>query len=164
MNIDFFNTMLDYQYWCRDRLLDAADGMTDEELNEPNGFTYGSILGILAHCLGGEYVWLMRMEGRTQDPSTMPNQNTIKTMDDLKTRWQESEGLWRRYMAQGLDPETEYTLRARDGVERLWKLWQLRTMIDTHSKQHGAEAAEALTMVGRSPGDLDFPVFLRSRE
>ncbi len=66
-------------------------------------------------------------------------------------------------MATADDPEREYVMRGRDGVDRTWKLWELRTMIDTHAKQHGAEAAEALTMVGRSPGDLDFPVFLRTR-
>ena len=54
MNAEFFNLMLDYQYWSRDRLLAAAEGMTDEELTKPNGFTYGNILGILAHCLGAE--------------------------------------------------------------------------------------------------------------
>lgn len=164
MNTEYFNTMLDYQYWCRDRLLAAADGMSDEELTKPNGFTYGNILGILAHCLGAEHIWLTRMQGLAPDPATMPNQNTIHTMADLKARWQESEANWRAYMAAGHDTDEEYTLRQRDGTERTWKLWQLRTMIDTHSKQHGAEAAEALTMVGRSPGDLDFPVFLRSRE
>ncbi len=155
--------MLDYQYWCRDKLLAATDGMTDEELTKPNGFTYGNILGILAHCLGAEHVWFERMHDRPIDRETAPNQNTIKTLADLKARWSASEAAWREYMAANDDPEREYVLRGRDGVDVTWKLWQLRTMIDTHSKQHGAEAAEALTMVGHSPGDLDFPVFLRSR-
>jgi uncharacterized damage-inducible protein DinB len=155
--------MLDYQYWCRDKLLAGAEGMTDEELTKPNGFTYGNILAILAHCLGAEYNWFQRMQGNPIDRETAPSHHTIHTMADLKARWRESEAAWREYMAANEDPEREYVLRGRDGVDVTWKLWQLRTMIDTHSKQHGAEAAEALTMVGRSPGDLDFPVFLRSR-
>jgi uncharacterized damage-inducible protein DinB len=163
MNADYFRTMLDYQYWCRDKLLTAAEGMSDEELTKPNGFTYGSILGILAHCLGAEFVWFERMHGRQIDRESAPNQNTIKTMAELNARWQDLEAGWRKYMAEMTDPEREYVLRGRDGVDVTWKLWQLLTMISTHSKQHGAEAAEALTMVGRSPGDLDFPVFLRSR-
>ncbi len=164
LNTDYFRTMLDYQYWCRDRLLAATDGMSDEDLMQPNGFTYGSILGILAHCLGGEHVWFQRMHDRPLDPAAMPSQNTIKTLADLKSRWQMSEAGWREYLDAMTDPERVYVLRGRDGVDRTWKLWHLLTMINTHSKQHGAEAAEALTMVGRSPGDLDFPVFLRSRE
>ena len=164
MIADYFRTMLDYQYWCRDRLLAATDGMSDEELAKPNGFTYGNILGILAHCLGAEYIWFQRMHARPIDRETAPNQNTINTLADLKARWQETEAEWRRYVAEMTDAEHEYVLRGRDGVDRTWKLWQLLTMIGTHSKQHGSEAAEALTMAGHSPGDLDFSVFLRSRE
>ena len=163
MNADYFRTMLDYQYWCRDRLLAATEGMSDADLTKPNGFTYGSILGILAHCLGAEYVWYSRMHDRPIDRETAPNQNTIKSMADLKKHWQASEADWRAYMAAAEDPDREYILRGRDGADVTWKLWQLLTMINTHSKQHGSEAAEALTMAGHSPGDLDFPVFLRSR-
>ena len=164
MNADYFRMMLDYQYWCRDRLLTAMEGMSDEELTQPNGFTYGSILGILAHSLGAEHAWFERMHGRQVNRETAPNHLTIKTMEALQAHWQESEGAWQKYMAEMDDPEREYVLRGRDGSDVTWKLWQLLTMISTHSKQHGSEAAEALTMVGHSPGDLDFPVYLRSRE
>jgi uncharacterized damage-inducible protein DinB len=164
LNADYFRTMLDYQYWCRDRLLAATEGMSDAELSAANGFTYGSILGILAHTLGGEWIWFNRMQGRTFDPATIPNANTIKDLAGLKSRWIDAEADARAYVAAMEDPERELVLRGRDGVDRTWKLWQLLTMVNTHSKQHGSEAAEALTMAGRSPGDLDFPVFLRSRE
>jgi uncharacterized damage-inducible protein DinB len=164
MNADYFRTMVDYQYWCRDRLLAAAEAMSDAELTRPNGFTYGSILGILAHTLGGEWVWFQRMQGRTIEPGTAPNKDNVKTLADLKERWQNAEADARAFLATMDDPEQELVLRGRDGVDRTWKLWQLLTMVNTHSKQHGSEAAEALTMAGRSPGDLDFPVFLRSRE
>jgi uncharacterized damage-inducible protein DinB len=164
VNADYFKTMLDYQYWCRDRLLAATEGMTDDELAAPNGFTYGSILGILAHTLGGEWIWFNRMQGRTIEPATIPNRDTVKTLADLRARWTEAEADARAYVAAMDDPERELVLRGRDGIDRTWKLWHLLTMVNTHSKQHGSEAAEALTMVGRSPGDLDFPVFLRSRE
>lgn len=164
MTLDYFRTMLDYQYWCRDRLLAAAEGMSDEELTKPNGFTYGSILGILAHCLGAEYSWFQRMHGRPVDRETAPNHHTIRTMAALESSWLANEAEWKGFMASAEDPEQEFAIRGRDGVDRGWKLWELLTMVNTHSKQHGSEAAEALTMAGHSPGDLDFPVFLRSRE
>jgi hypothetical protein len=37
------------------------------------------------------------------------------------------------------------------------------TQILNHGTQHRSEAAEALTMVGRSPGDLDFSLFIQQR-
>ncbi len=84
MNADYFRLMLDYQYWCRDGLLAATEGMTDEDLTKPNGFTYGNILAILAHCLGAEYIWFERMHERPIDRETAPGHHTIKTMSQLK--------------------------------------------------------------------------------
>src|SRR5690606_5231403 len=125
MNTDYFRTMLDYQYWCRDRLLAAAEDMSDEELTKPNGFTYGSILGILAHTLGGEWVWFQRMQGRTIEPGTAPSKDNIKSLAELRSRWQEAEADARAFMAKVDDPEQEFVIRGRDGVERTWKLWEL---------------------------------------
>jgi uncharacterized damage-inducible protein DinB len=46
--------------------------------------------------------------------------------------------------------------RAADGDERrLSNLWLSLAHVVNHSTQHRSEAAEALTMIGRSPGDLD---------
>src|SRR5690606_21855962 len=118
----------------------------DEELTKSNGFTYGSILGILAHTLGGEWVWFQRMQGRTIEPGTAPSKDNIKSLAELRSRWQEAEADARAFMAKVDDPEQEFVIRGRDGVERTWKLWELLTMVSTHSKQHGSEAAEALTM------------------
>ena len=42
-------------------------------------------------------------------------------------------------------------------------LWLLLTQVYGHNIQHRAEAAEALTMAGRSPGDLDLLIYMRDR-
>ena len=42
MKPDEVMTLYDYAWWARDRLLEAADGMTDEEFGKEIGFTYGS--------------------------------------------------------------------------------------------------------------------------
>ena len=65
MNLEYFTILYDYNYWARDRILAAADGMTDEEYVKPNGFTYDGLHSILAHTLAGENVWTLASAGRS---------------------------------------------------------------------------------------------------
>ena len=42
-------------------------------------------------------------------------------------------------------------------------IWELLTIVFSHTIQHRSEAAEALTKVGRSPGNLDLLIYLREK-
>ena len=41
--------------------------------------------------------------------------------------------------------------------------WEILTAVYQHTLQHRSEAAQALTLIGRSPGGVDFPVYLQTR-
>jgi uncharacterized damage-inducible protein DinB len=162
MEIEYFRTLYDYTYWARDRVLNAAAGMSDEEYARPNGFVYGSVRGIFTHCLAAETSWLARWQGET--PTPLPPEE-LTSVEALASRWRELEAQLRAYLASLSDADTgrEVVLRRRDGSETRQPLWQLLTQVVNHATQHRSEAAEALTMVGRSPGDMDFTLYLRER-
>ena len=63
MDAEYFRTQFDFLYWARDRVLAAADGLTEEEYARPNGFTYKSLRGILTHALLAEVLWNSRSRG-----------------------------------------------------------------------------------------------------
>jgi uncharacterized damage-inducible protein DinB len=169
LNADYFRTLYDYLYWARDKVLAAGEGISEEEYAKPNGFTYGSIRGILSHCLGGEVIWLSRARGDVTaglgpPPGPLLPEN-VPTVEALRTRWQDEESKHMTFLA-GLkddDIEADVLFRGRDGAEVRWPLWQILTLVYHHTIQHRSEAAEALTMVGRSPGNLDFMVYMRER-
>ena len=161
MEIEYFRTLYDYTYWARDRVLAATEGMSEAEYGRDNGFTYGSIRGILVHVLAAEASWLSRWQGGAPTPIS---QEELPSVAALRGRWGEAEGKMRAYLASlgDADVDGDVVLRRRDGTETRQPLWQLLTQVVNHETQHRSEAAEALTLVGRSPGDLDFLVYLRS--
>jgi len=165
LDADYFRTLFDYQYWARDRLLAAAVGMRADELGAPNGFSYDGLRTLFAHTLGTEVAWLNRMQGgagRSVDP---PTEDETANVDSLVAKWSDVESAQRSFLEslkdEDLTRRMEY--RMRDGTPAHATVWELLTIVFTHTVQHRSEAAEALTLVGRSPGNLDYIIYMREK-
>jgi uncharacterized damage-inducible protein DinB len=160
MDADFFRTLYDHSYWARDRVLAAIAGMSEAEFARPNGFTYRSVRGILRHTLWAEAMWLQRWQ--RLDPEPIPEE-AVATPETLAKRWYLEEAKMRAYLAALADTDlsADVALIRRNGTDLLLPRWELLTQVALHSVQHRSEAAEALTMVGRSPGDLDISQYFR---
>ncbi|MGE3913951.1 MAG: DinB family protein [Chloroflexota bacterium] len=160
MNAEYFRTLFDYSYWARNRLLAAMEGITEADYTKPNGFTYESIRGILNHSLDAEFGWRSRFEGRGR--SEQLDEITLPTLSHLVERWNEEEAKMRKYLANLSDEDltTDLVWMASDGSERrLPNRWLSLAHVVNHTTQHRSEAAEALTIIGRSPGDLDLGLY-----
>lgn len=166
MDADFFRTLFGHHYWARDKVLAAADGMTEDDYSRPNGFTYGSIRGILTHTLSAEVIWFGRARGEAVDFAALPREENVPSVDALKQRWASEESQQRAFLQKLADADVkrDVVFTGRDGNEFRQPLWQLLMVVYSHSIQHRSEAAEALTMVGRSPGNLDLLIYTRERQ
>jgi uncharacterized damage-inducible protein DinB len=161
VNADYFRFIYDYLYWARDKVLAASDGMTDEEFGRENGFTYKNVRGILLHALAGETLWCARIRGDHPVPAFAPEAQP--SVAELRAAWLAAEANQRAYLEKMTDADVaaDVVFSGRDGVERRIPRWQLLTLVFHHTVQHRSEAAEALTMIGRSPGDMDLMVYTR---
>lgn len=154
MNADYMRTMFDYNYWARDRILAAAAGMTEEEYAKPNGFTYDGLRSILTHSLSAEAIWASRLRGEKFEPV---QEADLPTLEALTARWREEEAKLRDFLAGATDTSLaeDLVVRRSSGEERRAPVWVILSQVANHGTQHRSEAAEALTMIGRSPGNLD---------
>ena len=59
-----------YNYWARDRQLEACAALTQEQFQRPLGNSFSSLRDTLAHLVGAEWVWLERWRGRS--PRALP--------------------------------------------------------------------------------------------
>ena len=65
MNLQDLRTMLDYHYWARDRLLEAIDALTPDQLTRDLGSSFKSVRDTVAHTYAAEWAWYQRWLGQS---------------------------------------------------------------------------------------------------
>jgi uncharacterized damage-inducible protein DinB len=89
MNFHELHMLLDYHYWARDRLLDAAERLTREQFTRDLGNSFPSIRDTLVHIYAAEWVWCSRWEG--ESPQATPDPNTFPDVATVRSTWKAHE-------------------------------------------------------------------------
>lgn len=153
-----------YNYWANKRLLAKADELSQDQLTEKLPTMWDSILRTLAHVLGAEWAWRQRVQEGVS-PAKLLDRGSFTTLDMLRQRWREEEEAMLAFL-DGLDDEDlNKSIEYKDtqGNPYTRPLWQLLLHVVNHGTQHRSEVALYLTNFDRSPGDMDFTVFLREQ-
>ena len=150
--------LYDHHAWTMDRLLALAREVPPERAAEPWG-SAGSLVAILDHILSAQRIWLGRW--REEGPVAWTDAGTVA---EVERRWLVVQAEMRGFLAT-LGPDDPARAFPQYPAPRDRRtLGAAITHVLVHSAQHGAEAAELLTQLGHSPGDLDFMEFLDERE
>lgn len=150
--------LYDHHAWTMDRLLALAREVPPERAAEPWGAA-GSLTAILDHILSAQRIWLGRW--REEGPVAWTDAGTVA---EVGRRWPVVQAEMRGFLAT-LGPEAPARAFPQYPAPRDRRtLGAAITHVLVHSAQHAAEAAELLTQLGHSPGDLDFMEFLDERE
>ena len=155
--------LYDYNYWANARTLDTASAVDRDVLARPAGLAHGSMFGTLAHVLAGEWVWRVRCQ-EGQSPGALPAFSSLPDLPALRLHWAGEERAMRLYLKGLSDSDLERVVRYRstlDTREHATPLWQILLHLVNHGTQHRAEVGVELTRVGRSPGDIDYIVYIR---
>ncbi len=154
--------MMGYNRWANARVLAACMQMTAEQLAAPVGVSSGSVLGTLAHILSAERIWRLRLQEGVSLHKRITEAD-FSGLADLAALWQEEEDKMKGFVA-GLgedDLERWVEYQKTNGEKEGNTLWKVLVHVVNHGTQFRGEAGVALSWLGRSPGDLDFILFLR---
>jgi uncharacterized damage-inducible protein DinB len=149
--VELFN----YNYWARDRQLEASAAVSDSDFVRPLGGSFPSLRDTFAHMLVVEWVWLERWQGR--NPRTAPPLE-LPDVAAVSARWREVEGNMRSYLA-GLTPETlerPQTYINTRGIEWTYPLWRMLMHLIMHQGYHRGQVTSQLRMLGIQPPEVDF--------
>ncbi len=163
MRIQDVRLLFDYNYWARDRILNAAERVTSEQFTQPAGSSHGSLRGTLVHCLSAEWLWRMRMT--EVPPRAGLSEANFPDLTTLRARWDIEENAMRCYLDSLTDADLDAPLfyATTSGEPRENILWQALSHVVNHGTQCRSEAAMLLTSYGQSPGDIDLILYLRTR-
>ena len=164
MTFEEVNHLVDYNYWARDRLLDAVGGLTQEQFTQDMGNSFGSVRDTIAHICDAESIWLARWKGG--QPTGFQKPDRIPDLAAARTEW---AGLERemRDVLQNLGPGgMERTIEYRDmrGAARADAFWQMLQHVVNHGSYHRGQVTTMLRQLGAAPPKyMDLIVYYREK-
>ena len=148
--------LYDYNYWARDRQLEACAALTPEQFVSAVGGSFASVRGTLAHMVGAEWLWLERWRGRT--PRALPPAEEFPTHAAVEGRWREVERDMRQYLS-GLSAEAlarPLTYVNLKGETWTYPLWRTLLHVVNHQTYHRGQVTTLLRQLGAEPAAVDF--------
>ena len=143
----YLDLLFGYNYWANDRILTAAELLTEEQLFASHGHGWDSIHHTLVHMMNAEWIWLERWNGVS--PESLPPFEDFPNLGAIQNRWGEIEGDLRAFIGQqtpeSLFREVRYTNTGGQTLQV--PLWQLIVHLANHGTHHRGELAAMLTIL-----------------
>jgi uncharacterized damage-inducible protein DinB len=164
MTPEYIRTLIDYNYWARDRVLASAGPLTGEQLTRGLGSSFGSVLDTLVHMHFAEWIWYQRWQG--ESPSAGPDKTSMTGVAALRDAWHPLEGQIRSFVESlgpaGLAGTIQYkTLTGQVGTS---SYWQMIVHVVNHGAYHRGQIATMLRLLGAPPAQsTDMIVFFREQ-
>jgi uncharacterized damage-inducible protein DinB len=164
MTYDDLNLLLDYNYWARDRLLEAVDALSTEQFTRDMGNSFGSVRDTVAHICDAEFIWLSRWKG--QQPTGFRSPDRIPDLAAARKEWAELEHgvreVFRNLGAGGVQSTFQYL--DFKGAARSDVFRETLQHVVNHGSYHRGQVTTLLRQLGAAPPThMDLIVFFRER-
>jgi uncharacterized damage-inducible protein DinB len=140
-----------HHVWATQRVIDACEGLTPEQLVADTPGTYGPIIATLGHLVGADASYLSVLTGGavgTADTDTMD-------VAELHTVMEANGDAWSALVAQDLDPTIIVTRYRDDGSAGHAPLGIRMAQALHHGTDHRSQVCTALTIIGVEPPFID---------
>jgi len=156
--------MLDYHYWARDRMFEALEPLTAEQVNRDMGNSFKSIRDTVAHLYAAEWAWYSRWQGTS--PDKLLPADMFPDLAAVRLASTELEAKIRAYVEAlgeaNVTKVIEYKLLS--GQPGASPVWQMVQHLVNHASYHRGQVTTMLRQLGAQPAKpLDMIAFYRSR-
>ena len=160
VSADTLRTHLDYTTWASARLLEAAGGLTPEELTRDFGTADKNVVGTLAHVFAADRIWMARIQGQPPARFIAPEDRDLAV---LNREWPALLEVWKQW-AGGLTDENAGTVAPYQdlkGNPYSTEWWKIVLHVVNHGTHHRGQASGFLRTMGRVPPPLDLIAYYR---
>ena len=165
MTFDDLQALLDYNYWARDRVLEAVSALTLEQFTRPLGSSFSSVRDTIAHICDAESIWLARWSG--QQPTGFQPPGRIADIPAAHCEWTELETRMRAVLSNLGPDDLERAIKYKDfrGNPRSDVFWQMLQHVVNHGTYHRGQITTMLRQLGAEPPkSMDMILFYRERQ
>jgi uncharacterized damage-inducible protein DinB len=165
MTFEDLHALLDYNYWARDRILDAVAALAPEQFTRPLGSSFSSVRDTIAHICDAEFIWLSRWNGG--QPSGFQSPDRIADVAGARREWAEIESGMRAFLRergpQGVDHVIEY--KDMRGNPRSDIFWHMLQHVVNHGTYHRGQVTTLLRQLDAQPAkSMDLIAYYRERQ
>jgi uncharacterized damage-inducible protein DinB len=155
-------TLLDFNYWARDRVLEAVRTLDAQQYTRDLGNSFPSIRDTLVHIYSAEWVWYSRWQGTS--PTSRLTVDQFPDLDTLEPAWKSLETDIRAFVAglgdEGLARDVDYKLLS--GQPGRSAYWQMVQHMVNHGSYHRGQITTMLRQIGaKPPQSTDLITFYR---
>jgi uncharacterized damage-inducible protein DinB len=154
VSVETLRELFAYNYWARDRQLDACAKLTTEQFVKPMGNSFSSVRDTLAHLIFAEWIWKERWLGRS--PKTFPPAD-YPDLTAVREAWRPVEHDVRDYLA-GVTEQTiarRFTATNSKGETFSYPLWRSMLHVANHQTYHRGQVTMFLRQFGVEAPGLD---------
>jgi uncharacterized damage-inducible protein DinB len=150
MTTSLLHDAMAHHIWASERLIDACEALTPEQLRTPVPGTYGPIIATLAHMVGsdGWYLTFFR------DWTNPIGEDEGVTLAELRSAITASGAAWMEVLAGELDADADMVEHG-DGWDFHAPLGIRINQVIHHGTDHRSQVCTALTSLGVEPPEID---------
>ncbi len=154
---------LRYTAWATGRLLEAAAGLTSDEVLHDFGTADKNVLLTLAHSFAADQIWFHRVEGTPRSNFTGDEDRSLQA---LQAEWPKYCQKWLELLASEAEDSLARIIEFTDlkGKPHQQPLWQIILHVVNHGTHHRGQVSGFLRALGKVPPQLDLIFYYRQAE
>jgi uncharacterized damage-inducible protein DinB len=151
MTTSLLHDAMAHHIWATERLIDACEALTPEQLRSPAPGTYGPIMTTFGHLVGSDG-WYLNF---FRDWKNLIDEDADVNLAELRSAITANGAAWMEVLAGELDADADMVEHG-DGWDFHAPLGIRINQVIHHGTDHRSQICTALTALGVEPPEIDF--------